>query len=399
MNHNMNVLFYTVSDVSPQKGGTERITNTICTYLSYKLGVNCYLAYKTDLDIKYRPSNIFKKKININESTTIHIIKQFLQENQISAIVVQGSYTIIPNFRKAIQIYKLNSKLIFVHHFNPGAEICFNNLSQKIIELKNSKGKNRIIKLIKLIQLPITILYYNIYVKYYYKKTYLLSDSIVLLSEKFIKGWSKITGIKNTAKYEIIPNALSFEEYFDMNEFNKKTKEVLIISRLSEYQKRIFLALKIWAKIKTDQQLKNWKLRIIGDGIFKNEYIKYTQKNNIQDVIFEGLKTDVINYYKKGAIFFMTSRFEGWGLTITEAQQMGVIPIAFNSYSSLSDIIYDGVNGFIIPNNDIKTFVKKAKSLMNDNEKRYEMAQNCIETSKRFAIEKIALKWYNLLSK
>lgn len=395
----MNVLFYTVSDVSPQKGGTERITNTICTYLSDKLGVNCYLAYKTNLDIKYKPSEIFKKKININEKTSIYNIKQFLQENQISTIIIQGSYTIIPNFRKAIQVYELNCKLIFVHHFNPGAEIHFNNLSQKIIELKNSKGITRIIKFIKLIQLPLTILYYKIYVKYYYRKTYLLSDYIVLLSNEFIKGWNKITGIKDTSKYKIIPNALSFDEYFNINEFNNKAKEVLIISRLSEYQKRIFLALRIWAIIKSDPLYKDWTLRIVGDGIFKNEYIQYIQKKHIEDVIFEGLKTNVIDYYKKGAIFFMTSRFEGWGLTITEAQQMGVIPIAFNSYLSLSDIIDNGVNGFIIPNNDIRGFVEKAKLLMNNNNKRYEMAKNCIEQSKQFAIEKIALKWYNLFSK
>jgi glycosyltransferase involved in cell wall biosynthesis len=50
----------------------------------------------------------------------------------------------------------------------------------------------------------------------------------------------------------------------------------------------------------------------------------------------------------------MTSAYEGWGLTLTEAQQMGVVPIAFDSFGAVYDIIENEYNGLIIPNSTDK---------------------------------------------
>ena len=62
----------------------------------------------------------------------------------------------------------------------------------------------------------------------------------------------------------------------------------------------------------------------------------------------------------------MTSRSEAWGLTLTEAQQMGVVPIAFDTYASLRDIITDGVDGEIIAEGDVDGYVRCVLNLMQD---------------------------------
>ena len=60
----------------------------------------------------------------------------------------------------------------------------------------------------------------------------------------------------------------------------------------------------------------------------------------LQRVFFlKGQKTEP--YYNEASIFMMTSSFEGWGLTLTEAQQYGCVPLAFHSFASLTDIITD----------------------------------------------------------
>ena len=93
----------------------------------------------------------------------------------------------------------------------------------------------------------------------------------------------------------------------------------------------------------------------------------------------------------------MTSSSEGWGLTLTEAQQYGVVPIAFDSYASLHDIIQDGENGFIIPNNNISEYIEKLKLLIINQDIRKEMASKCIESSKRFSQKNIIQEWIKLL--
>lgn len=119
-------------------------------------------------------------------------------------------------------------------------------------------------------------------------------------------------------------------------------------------------------------------------------------KEKIDDVFFEGIQNDTKPYYKESSLFFMTSAFEGWGLTLTEAQQMGCVPIAFNSYSSLLDIIESQYNGVIIKDSDIATYIETTLSLMANRNELRRMAWNASESSKRFSKEKVAKMWLSV---
>lgn len=46
----MRVLFYTTFEVSPYKGGTERITSSISNGLRNYFGHNCYSAYSVRIE-------------------------------------------------------------------------------------------------------------------------------------------------------------------------------------------------------------------------------------------------------------------------------------------------------------------------------------------------------------
>ena len=94
----------------------------------------------------------------------------------------------------------------------------------------------------------------------------------------------------------------------------------------------------------------------------------------------------------------MTSESEGWGLTLTEAQQSGCVPIAFDTYESLHDIIIDGVNGFIIPRDDMKRFVDKLKFLMTNFSDLTPIMKNAVSSSKRFSADIVGKEWFNMLS-
>ena len=78
------------------------------------------------------------------------------------------------------------------------------------------------------------------------------------------------------------------------------------------------------------------------------------------------------------------------GLTLTEAQQYGCVPLAFHSFASLTDIITDKVNGFAIPNDDISLYIKQMKLLMTDEKLRKSMSANAIESSKSIFQSKLS---------
>ena len=222
-------------------------------------------------------------------------------------------------------------------------------------------------------------------------------DKVILLSSHFKKPFLEYSHLKDDSKIRIIHNALSFHSFYDLANYNHKKKEVLIVSRLEEEPKRISLALKIWKEIETDHTLSEWKLKIVGHGKMESWYKSLVIHYGLQRVFFEGTKNPE-PYYNEASIFMMTSSFEGWGLTLTEAQQYGCVPLAFRSFASLTDIITDKVNGFAIPNDDISLYIKQIKLLMTDEKLRKSMSANAIESSKQFSIEIIIKKWMEVIN-
>lgn len=64
-------------------------------------------------------------------------------------------------------------------------------------------------------------------------------------------------------------------------------------------------------------------------------------------------------------------------MVLTEAMTFGVVPVAFNSYAAITDIIDDGKNGLLIPPFSHRAFARKLGALMKDEELRMEMSKLC----------------------
>lgn len=389
----MNILFYNCYDVSPQKGGTERITDTIAVELR-KRGHTVFLAYECNIDSKLKRTK-FDGRIKIDRlSNHENLLKlyDFIKLNKIEIVVIQGLLD------KAFPIKnistKLNVRIVFVHHFNPGAEETFMSYHYIINNIRNG-GESKFRGVLKLLLFPALKLRYIKKLHDNYKRTYEAADKTVLLSKGFVSDFAQYARINETSKFYVIHNALSFSNYFDILDYCEKQKEIIIVSRLEERQKRISLALLIWSQIENRPEFNDWTLRIIGSGSDGHKYINFVNRNHLERVVFEG-RQDPEPYYKRASIFMMTSSFEGWGLTITEAQQNGVVPIVFNSYASASDIITDGYNGFLVSNNDMNLYMCRLVSLMSDYNLRYQMARNCVERSKRFDKNAICDDWVQL---
>jgi glycosyltransferase involved in cell wall biosynthesis len=83
-------------------------------------------------------------------------------------------------------------------------------------------------------------------------------------------------------------------------------------------------------------------LHIVGDG----EELRSLQKNFIhrKDVIFHGyVSSEARNQiYEKSRVILATSVREGWGLTVTEAARLGVIPVGYDAPGLRDSIKFSG---------------------------------------------------------
>lgn len=231
----------------------------------------------------------------------------------------------------------------------------------------------------------------------WYSEAYNYADKVVLLCNGFIKQYAFFAGLSDTSKFVVIPNMLSFDSFGSEESISHKLNQVIIVSRMSEPQKRISLALTIWNECLQDNSCKDWNLYVIGEGEDLENYKNQVRKQNIPNVIFWG-RQNPLPFYQVGSIFMMTSLSEAWGLTLTESMQNGVVPLAFDTYAALHDIITDGYDGYIVPEGNMDVYVTKMKILMTDVDVRRRMALNGLESSKRFTSQKVGAIWNSLIT-
>lgn len=214
------------------------------------------------------------------------------------------------------------------------------------------------------------------------------SDSVVLLSERFIIEVGKTLGIRSS-KLTAIPNAIP-----DRHEsVVRKKSQVLFVGRLEMRQKRMDLLLKIWSMVEPNSL--GWDLVVVGEGPDRQRAEQMMSELKLLRVRFVG-SSDPGVWYEESSILCMTSDYEGFGMVLVEAMQSGVVPIVFNNWPTIMDIIDHKEQGFVVPPNDLNEFAEKLTSLMRDADLRKNMSSKAREKAKHFDVASIGPKWEQL---
>jgi len=93
----------------------------------------------------------------------------------------------------------------------------------------------------------------------------------------------------------------------------------------------------------------------------------------------------------------MPSLYEGFGLVVLEAASYNVPTIAYGA-SGMSDIISDGVNGFIVKRNDWRKMADVTSDLLDNPEKLKIIQSEAKALLDRYSKEKVITQWSELLS-
>src|SRR5690606_17964084 len=91
-----------------------------------------------------------------------------------------------------------------------------------------------------------------------------------------------------------------------------------------------------------------------------------------------------------------TSSFEGFPMVLVEAINFGVVPVAFQSFNSITDIITDKKNGILVKPFIVDEYVNKLSNLMKSSKNLKTMASNAIDDSQKFSIKTVGEKWFHL---
>ena len=129
------------------------------------------------------------------------------------------------------------------------------------------------------------------------------------------------------------------------------------VSDLTDSNKNFDLLPKLDQSLKSKGYRINW--HIGGGGISIDQFNTSWQEYDFNRIKFYGyLDTDTLsNFLESTNIFILPSLKEGMPISLIESMQTGLVPIVNNWNDSISELIIDGKNGFIVDNNSIKRYV------------------------------------------
>lgn len=383
----MNICFYTDQTISGMTGGIGRVTQVMTEYFRQHFGWKVYSIYakeaKADCVRTVVDGAVMLRlhdRFNLNRKVKANYAKavDFIATNQVEVIIIQTSLDVVSKLRRALDHKGMPQvRILSVLHFAPGKD-----------EWPWSGGG------LKGLLAPLRNRFIHFATTEAYRSAYDHGEKVVLLSNNYIKEYQQYSGLKETSRLVAIPNCLSFNQTITDEERKQKKPIALVVARMEDVQKRISLILRMWKQV--ENRGSEWQLQIVGDGPSLPMYKQMAAELGLKQVIFEG-RQNPVPYYKEASLFLMTSSFEGFPMTLVEAAQFGCVPVVYDSFSSLSDVVTDGENGFVIPEGDELSYLDRMYQLMDDGDLLHSMSDKALEYCQRFSQATVCDMWRKIL--
>ena len=357
----MNII-YVIEDYS-ENGGVERIVSDKANTLStqYHHNVTLISVYRDNRKEQ------FKLDDGIN---LIHLDVPFAKRTTNSIIrLISRLYTIF------IAILRLNKEIKGLH-----PDIIFFTTTLGAILLPFCHTKARKIYESHLARK------FNPFNKFFFL-TELSAERIVCLTSGDAKEY------KYAKRVDIIPNYINdvkahVEDY--------SVKKAIAVGRL-EYQKGFDILIDCWKEIA--KRYPDWKLDIYGEGSCREELQR--QINSLQlgeKVKLCGRNNNIIEAYPQYSLHLMTSRFEGQGIVLIEAQACGLPSVVFNYEYGANDIIENEYNGILVEQGNCKKYIEAVMKMMSSEELRKEYGTNALTIGKCYYKENIFNRWIKIIN-
>ncbi len=216
------------------------------------------------------------------------------------------------------------------------------------------------------------------------------SDAVVVLTKQDYRLYKEKYKTKELHQiYNPVDERIRYQYNQDIN-----SKKIISVGRLT-YQKNYPLLIHIAQKILTE--FPDWSWDVYGEGADRGEIESLIEKSAISgQLVLKGQVNDLYDHYKEYSFYVITSRYEGFGMAMLEANRTGLPIISFDVECGPREIIADGVNGYLVEPLNEEQMYERVKELCENRNKCIEMSRNIRNSENVFDVKKIAEQWNQL---
>jgi glycosyltransferase involved in cell wall biosynthesis len=212
-------------------------------------------------------------------------------------------------------------------------------------------------------------------------------DALVVLTEGDLKDYRRLLAGKGV-QVERIPNALPV---LDGKMADPGSKLVVAAGRLRR-QKGFDLLIRAWADVAKAHP--EWRLRIFGGGEERDALLRLIDDLGLgEQVSLMGATRKLQDELPKGSIFVLSSRYEGFGMVILEAMIHGLPVVTFDCPRGPADIVSDGVDGIVVPPEDVAGLARAINELIEDDGRRRAYGAAAPAKAQQYELENVGPQW------
>ncbi len=234
-------------------------------------------------------------------------------------------------------------------------------------------------------------------------------------SDHKFQGWCRKYAVKRTDKMVVLTH--SAEDYYRNvlhiapdkllqiynpivnsktdTPYDTASKKIIAVGRLS-YPKNFDRLIRLAKEFLADHS--DWTVDIYGKGEQHEALQKQIDDSGLtESVRLMGQVNDLYSRYSNYAFQIMTSRYEGFPMSLLEGATHRLPLVAFDIPTGPNEIITDGENGFLVDASDDDRMVSCIKQLMDNVSLRTSMSDKAYEMVQSFSLDDIINQWCNIL--
>jgi len=344
-------------------GGGERVAVSLANELTKKYEVHLIgittkesdLFFKINSQVKY--SNFFDHRVRLSKNILkiSKLLKKYFIDNEIEVAFGIG---ISANVFLSLAGIGTQTKVVLCDHTNSITDN--SELSQKVQRYVGTK----------------------------------LADKIITLTQEDRENYIKKHGVSDERIcyiYNWKEAALSDVSY------NNKSTKIVTVGRFDS-QKGYDYLVQVAKKVLSEKSDWTWEIYGSGNQDEVDKIKELIKENNLQDkLLIKGLEKNQDLIYGDKGIYVMTSRYEGLPLVLLEAQQYNLPIVSFCCPTGPSEIVEDGVNGFLVDCYDTDKMSEKLLKLMENESLRHSFSAHAKDNMDKFDKNRILNQWIELI--
>lgn len=216
------------------------------------------------------------------------------------------------------------------------------------------------------------------------------SDAVVVLTDRDRENYRQ--NIPGCSAVYVIPNPASPRAV----SYDGGSRVILSVGHLLE-NKGFHRAVEMAAPLLTEHP--DWTWIICGEGPERPRLEAMIRERGLEGrVLLPGVMEDMDGVYRKAALLVLTSHMEGLPMALLEGKSWGLPLVAFDIMTGPSDIISDGVNGFLVEPFDTEQMTDRIRTLMDNPALRTQMSRSAADGMEKFSEEMILNGWKKVLN-